>query len=197
MKQILCLSLSLLLLSACQSQSEPSPNTPSQEVPSSQEATQEPSQEQSQEDSSPLAQEDSLSQLYHQAISQARSPESNEENPILSSTEDEFSEIIFPMFQFSPQTAEGFAISMSSMMVQAYGIAVISPVEGQEEAVKEGLQFFIDTQLQNFQSYLPDQLSIAQEARLETLEDGTILLVMCPDQDQVFQSIADYLEAES
>ena len=36
---------------------------------------------------------------------------------------------------------------------------------------------------------------MAENARLETLEDGTILLVMCQDQDTVFDAIADATQA--
>ena len=39
-----------------------------------------------------------------------------------------------------------------------------------------------------------DQYEIASNARLETLEDGTILLVMCEDQDAVFDAIRDTIE---
>ena len=42
---------------------------------------------------------------------------------------------------------------------------------------------------------LADQYEVAENARLETLEDGTILLVMCEDQDTVFDAIADAVQA--
>ena len=62
--------------------------------------------------------------------------------------------------------------------------------------MKEGLQGFIDQQQQNFQMYLPDQYAIAQNARLDTLSDGTVLLVMCEDQDVVFDTIRSAIEGE-
>ena len=49
-------------------------------------------------------------------------------------------------------------------------------------------------QRQNSQMYLADQYEIAQAARLETLSDGTILLVMCQDQDKVFERIRAAIE---
>ena len=52
-----------------------------------------------------------------------------------------------------------------------------------------GVQGVIDLQQMNFEMYLPDQYDIACNAKLETLEDGTILMVMSPDQDQIFESI--------
>ena len=75
------------------------------------------------------------------------------------------------------------------MNVKAYGIAAVYPADGREAQVEDGLSAFIDQQRQNFQQYLPDQYEIAQAARLETLSDGTILMVMCKDQDGVFDRI--------
>lgn len=53
----------------------------------------------------------------------------------------------------------------------------------------------MDRQKQSFEQYLADQYDIANNARLETLEDGTILLVMCEGQDQVFTAIRSAIEA--
>ena len=39
------------------------------------------------------------------------------------------------------------------------------------------------------------KIDIASNARLETLEDGTVLLVMCQDQDAVFDAIRDTILA--
>lgn len=130
-----------------------------------------------------------LSLSFADAIWESRDEEANQYMPIMTSPEDPNGEFIYPMLNFTPEDAEGFAISVSGMMVQAYGIAVIKPVEGKEEAIKESLQSFIDLQVQNFTNYLADQLEVAQSARLETLEDGTIVLVLCADQDTVFDSI--------
>ena len=58
----------------------------------------------------------------------------------------------------------------------------------------QGLNAFIDRQKQSFEQYLADKYEIASNARLETLEDGTILLVMCEDQYAVFDAIRDTIE---
>ena len=81
------------------------------------------------------------------------------------------------------------------MNVQAYGVAAVYPAEGKDEAVRAGLQGFIDRQKQSFELYLADQYEIASNARLETLSDGTIVLVMCADQDTVFQSMRERIES--
>ena len=126
-------------------------------------------------------------QRFVTAITDARSEEDNEYNSILSSADDDTA--------VTAEDMESFAISVSLMNVKAYGIAVIKPAQDSEDTVKEGLQGFIDQQQQNFQMYLPDQYEVAKNARLETLDDGTILLVMCEDQDTVFDSIIDSLQA--
>ena len=90
---------------------------------------------------------------------------------------------------------ESFAISVSLMNVKAYGIAVIKPAQDSEDTVKEGLQGFIDKQKTNFETYLADQYAVAENARLETLEDGTVLMVMCEGSDTVFDQIRTAIEA--
>ena len=68
-------------------------------------------------------------------------------------------------------------------------MAAILPAEGKSEEVLEGVNAFVEQQKQNFQQYLMDQYDIASAAKVETLEDGTILLVMCEDQDTVLDAI--------
>ena len=53
---------------------------------------------------------------------------------------------------------------------------------------------FVEQQRSAFSTYLPDQYEIAEAAKVETLSDGTILLVMCQDQDTVLTSIREALE---
>ena len=113
-------------------------------------------------------------QRFVTAITDARSEEDNEYNSILSSADDDTADMTFQLLGV---------------------IAVIKPAQDSEDTVKEGLQGFIDQQQQNFQMYLPDQYEVAKNARLETLEDGTVVMVMCEDQDTVFDSIIDSLQA--
>ena len=69
------------------------------------------------------------------------------------------------------------AFSLSLMNVQAYGIAIVKPVQNRTGAVKEALQAYIDGQKAAQQNYLPDQYAIAKTARLETLKTGEVVLV--------------------
>lgn len=130
-----------------------------------------------------------ISDALSAAIMAARDEEANSAIPVINLPQDDMAAFLFPMLGFDPDNAQGFAISVSPMNVQAYGIAAILPVEGQEEAVMAGLQQFKDSKISEFETYLADQMEVAQAARLETLEDGTILLVMCQDQDTVFDAI--------
>ena len=94
------------------------------------------------------------------------------------------------------QKKKGVSVIFVSMMsVKAYGIAAVMPAEGKEETVKAALQSYIDLQKTNFEFYLADQYEIASNARLETLEDGTVLMVVCEDQDTVFDAISSAILA--
>ncbi len=190
MKKVLLLTLTLSLLASCASNGETnitSNDTTDSSV--STPATEDKDTVDEQEDTEQPEGENPLNLLYAQAITDARDEDANNFNPIIVDKEDEFSDFIFPLLDFDTDNAQGFAISVSTMNAQAYGIIAILPVEGAKEVVLAGMQQFMDTQIQNFSGYLPDQLEIAQSARLETLEDGTLLLVMCPEQDDVFDSI--------
>ena len=129
-------------------------------------------------------------ELYRSAIQDARNQEENDAFPIITSADDDTAPLLLELMGLSAGDMSAFAISASAINVKAYGIAAVYPADGREAQVEEGLAAFIDQQRQNFQQYLPDQYEIAQAARLETLSDGTILMVMCEDQDGVFDRIS-------
>lgn len=108
--------------------------------------------------------------------------------------DDDMAETFFALLGVTAQDMTAYALTMSLMNVRAYAIAAIYPAAGKEDAVLEGLSAFIDSQKQSFEQYLADQYEIASNAKLETLSDGTILLVMCENQDAVFDSIRDVIE---
>lgn len=132
-----------------------------------------------------------LTQLYTDALT-ANGGEMVEYNPVVSevSEEDPLSGVILESLGLTQEDMTAFAISMSMMNVKAYGIAAIMPAEGKEETVAQALQGYIDRQQQNFETYLADQYEVAKNAHLETLEDGTVLMVMCEGQDAVFEGIS-------
>lgn len=130
---------------------------------------------------------------YTAAIQSARDDELNEYFPVTTQVtgfSDDFTEeMTLTMLGFSKADAECYAISMSLMNVSAYAIAAVRPAEGKEETVKTGLENYIDAQKSSFEHYLEDQHEIAASARLEKMDDGTLLLVMCEGQDEVFNTI--------
>ena len=132
---------------------------------------------------------------YQAAIEGARDDEMNEAVPVITSTDDQMADLVLPMVGITSDNAAAFAVAVSPMNIRAYGIVAVLPAEGKSEEVQEGLQGFIDQQKQSFEQYLADQYDIANAARLETLDDGTILLVMCEDQDTVFDAIQSALSA--
>lgn len=131
-----------------------------------------------------------LTTLYADAIT-ANGGEMVEYNPVMSEAkEDDGSAFLLETMGLKAEDMTAFGISVSMMNVKAYGIAAVMPAEGKEETVKSALQSYIDTQKMNFEFYLADQYEVASNARLETLEDGTILMVICEDQDTVFDAIS-------
>ena len=101
----------------------------------------------------------------------------------------------YDVLGFTADDVTELAMSVSLINVKAYGIVVVKPAEGCEETVKAGLQSFIDTQCANFETYLADQYEIAKNAKLETLDDGTIIMVMCENADAVYEAIVAALAA--
>lgn len=136
-----------------------------------------------------------LKTLYTESINAARNAEDNEYLPVITSADDQDAAMILPLMGMDKaELATAFAVAASPMNMRAYGVAAVMPAEGKAEDVKAALQAFIDLQKQNFEQYLPDQKEIANAAKLEVLADGTVLMVMCEDQDTVFTAIKTAIE---
>ena len=134
-------------------------------------------------------------QAYQTAIESARDQELNEAVPVITSFDDDMASLVLPMVGITEENTAAFAVSISPMNIKAYGVAAILPAEGKADELEENVQAFVEQQKQNFQQYLVDQYDIANSAKVETLEDGTILLVMCENQDTVLESIKTALSA--
>lgn len=130
---------------------------------------------------------------YKTAIEAARDQEMNEAVPVITSTDDDMADMILPMLGITDENTTAFAVAVSAMNVKAYGIAAIMPAEGKVDEVKEGVDAFVAQQKSNFEFYLADQYDVANAAKVETLDDGTVLLVMSEGQDKIFDSIKDAL----
>ena len=175
MKRIISLSLAVLmalsLLAGCGGGSKPA-----------------------EESKAPEKTPEELTQLYADAIN-ASGSEMVQYNPVVSAAkEDDGSAMLLELLGLKAEDLTAFGISASMMNVKAYAIALVRPAQDKEDAVMEALQGFIELQKSNFERYLEDQYEIAKAARLETLNDGSILLVMCQDQDAVFDAIRDAVE---
>ena len=130
-----------------------------------------------------------LSAHYAEAITGARDEQENTDRPIIS-TDEEMGTAYWDVLGFTADDVDAFAVSISLMNVQAYCVGVFKPAEGKTETVMTALQAYIDNMVQSFTNYLPDQLTIAESAKLEQLDDGTVVIVMCENQDTVYAAIA-------
>lgn len=209
---VLCLTMCLALLSACGTETEPDPTDttepvtstePSAEPEESAEPSEEPEESTAPETETPAteapateapATEAPVTNALGDAITAARTDEENEAYPVFCD-KDAIEDMYYQVVGFTSSDVDEIAMSVSLINVKAYGIVVVKPAEGCADTVKAGLQGFIDTQCANFETYLADQYEIAKNAKLETLEDGTIVMVMCENADSVYESIVASLGA--
>lgn len=186
----LCIAMCLALMSACGTETKPEESTEpiTSEQPS--EAPEDSAEPENPEDSS----EPETSSPLADAITSARGDEENEAYPV-QSDKDAIESMYYDVLGFTADDVTELAMSVSLINVKAYGIVIAKPAEGCEETVKAGLQGFIDTQCANFETYLADQYEIAKNAKFETLDDGTIIMVMCENADAVYEAIVAALAA--
>lgn len=146
------------------------------------------------EESETIKTPEELTTAYKAAIEGVRPQEENDAYSILTTADDSMSEMIFHLLGVTADDMTAYAISVSAMRTQAYGVAVIMPAADKSDKVQEGLKAFIELQKSNFNMYLMDQYDIASAAKVETLDDGTILLVMCEGQDAILASMKETLK---
>lgn len=144
-------------------------------------------------ESPPLTAQD-RTQLYQQAIENALGDEGSHFSQLVTSSGDDNAALVFQLLNLEAEDMSAYALDVSPVNIQAYGIAAVYPAGGKEDGVLESLNGFIDNQKESFYQYLEDEYETASNTRLETLEDGTILMVMCQDQDTVFDAIRDAIE---
>ena len=129
-----------------------------------------------------------LSAGFVNAITSARSEQENTDRPIIAKGGD-VNDLYWDTLGFAAADVSDYAFSLSLMNTQAYCVGVFKPVDGKADAVYNGLKAYIDRTVQSFTNYLPDQLVYAENARLEKLADGTVVIVMCENQDTVYDTI--------
>jgi len=199
---VLCLTMCFALLSACGTENKPAETDPvTSEEPSTAptesaepEESAEPSEQPSDEPGTAPETEAPATSALADAITSSRTDEENEAYPVFSdkaAIEDAYYQVV----GFTAADVDDIAMSVSLINIKAYGIVIAKPAEGCADTVKAGLQAFIDTQCNNFETYLADQYEIAKNAKLETLDDGTIVMVMCANADAVYDAIVAALAA--
>lgn len=149
---------------------------------------------------------------YVQAIVDARSSEENESdaiytwktggtvslglNPYEVSEEDAASmaPMMLSTLGLEEDMLSEYALSMSLMNVRAYAVGIFVPAEGKTEDVQAAVESYVAAQRRAFEQYLQDQYEIAQNAIVETLPGGEVMLVMSEDAAQTAQALRDALK---
>ena len=152
---------------------------------------------------------------YSQILHDARTDEENEYDMIFTKGEDgkftaqygysdsydaaqldeEIRNMLLPLLNLEEDMYTDFAASVSGMMVQSYGIAIVKPAEGKADAVKQALQDFVTHEQMSMEHYLEDQYQIAKAAKVEVLPSGEVVLVCCENSDAVLSAIKTALAA--
>lgn len=127
-------------------------------------------------------------------ITAARTDEFNESYQLLLSKDDPNAQMLGEFVGINYDDMDAFALSVSMMSTQAYAVAVLKPTDGKGEAVLSSVNTFIENQKKAFEQYLPDQKEIADAATVNTLDDGTIVLVMSEGGADVEKSILEALK---
>lgn len=152
---------------------------------------------------------------YTQILHDARPDEDNEYYMIFSPGEDgkftaqygysdsydaaqldeEIRNMLLPLLNLEEDMYTDFAASVSGMMVQSYGIAIVKPAEGKQQAVSEALDAYVQSQMQSMEHYLEDQYQIAASSHISTAPTGEVILVCCENPEAVMNAIKTALAA--
>ena len=107
----------------------------------------------------------------------------------------EIENMLFPLLNLEQDDYTDFAASVSGMMVQSYGIAIVKPAEGKQQAVVDAMDAYVQSQQQAMEHYLEDQHQIAAAARVATVPTGEVVMVCCENSDAVLSAIKTALAA--
>ena len=152
---------------------------------------------------------------YSQILHDARSDEQNEYNMIFTKgadgkftaidgysaeydadqLSDEIQNMLLPLLNLEDDMYTDFAASLSAMMVQSYGVAIVKPAEGKTEEVQAALQAYVTSEQQSMEHYLEDQYQIAKAATVTVAPSGEVILVCAEDHDTLLANIEKALAA--
>ncbi|MFV0412505.1 MAG: DUF4358 domain-containing protein [Oscillospiraceae bacterium] len=133
-------------------------------------------------------------QNYSEIIAATRTEEDAGLMPIVTGTEDDKIGML-TFVKLNVEDTQRFALSASLINIRAYAVAIVLPAEGREQAVKDTLNAFVDTQKKAFENYLADQYEIAKGAIVEKADTGEIILVMAENAGDIMQQIKAGLSA--
>ena len=108
---------------------------------------------------------------------------------------DEIQNMLLPLLDLPEGSYTDLAASLSSMMVQSYGVAIIKPAEGKTQEVVDAMDAYIQNQQQTMEHYLEDQYQIAAAAKVATVPTGEVVMVCCENSDAVMNAIKTALAA--
>ena len=82
---------------------------------------------------------------------------------------DEIQNMLLPLLDLPEGSYTDLAASLSAMMVQSYGVAIVKPAEGKTQEVVDAMDAYIQNQQQTMEHYLEDQYQIAASAKVATV----------------------------
>ena len=108
---------------------------------------------------------------------------------------DEIQNMLLPLLDLPEGSYTDLAASLSAMMVQSYGVAIVKPAEGKTQEVVDAMDAYIQNQQQTMEHYLEDQYQIAASAKVATAPTGEVVMVCCENSDAVMNAIKTALAA--
>ena len=151
---------------------------------------------------------------YSQILHDARTDEENEYDMIFTKGEDgkftaqygysasypaedlndEIQNMLLPLLDLPEGSYTDLAASLSAMMVQSYGVAIVKPAEGKTQEVVNAMDAYIQNQQQTMEHYL-EEYQIAASAKVATVPTGEVVMVCCENSDAVMNAIKTALAA--
>lgn len=124
---------------------------------------------------------------YHFLIAEGLEADFTEEE--WKSQFEDYKSILFQLTGLDPADMQAYAMAINLMNISVDAVALIMPAAGREQAVTDALKTYVAQVQQSFENYLPGPYEIAKQAKIETLADGTLVLVMCEDGSSVLETI--------
>ena len=103
--------------------------------------------------------------------------------------------MLLPLLDLPEGSYTDLAASLSAMMVQSYGVAIVKPAEGKTQEVVDAMDAYIQNQQQTMEHYLEDQYQRAAAAQVATVPTGEVVMVCCENSDAVMNAIKTALAA--